>query len=173
MPVLTLLAPVANSARNVSRSTLAVLHEEWARGEALTKRARSGSASWDVLFEPVDALSEGEHFLLIEAHAPDEDALARYLGWLDGHVTGLVVALEAEPSLRLRPFAGHRELRAEKGLARGLVLGVDRPASAGMEAVVERFVASFSEWAERPVDGEVSISVVPRARLLERLEPSR
>lgn len=173
MPVLTLLAPVANSARNVSRSTLAVLKEEWARGEALTKRARSGSASWDALFEPVDALSEGEHFLLIEAHAADEDALARCLGWLDGHVTGLVVALEAEPSLRLRPFAGHRKVRAEKGRARGLVLGLNRPASAAIEVAAERFVGSFTEWPERPVDGEVSISVLPRARLLERLEPSR
>jgi poly(A) polymerase len=173
MPVLTLLAPVANSARNVSRSTLAVLREEWVRGEALAGRARAGSGFWGSVFAPVDALAQGEHFLLVEVHARSEEDLARCLGWLEGHVTALVVALEAEPLLRLRPFPGVRRLRVDEGLARGLVLGLGGPALAALEAEAERFAASFRGWAERPEGSELQVSAHERARLAERLASAR
>jgi poly(A) polymerase len=171
MPVPTLLAPVANSARNVSRSTLAVLRDEWARGETLTRRARSGAGTWAALFEPIDALSQFERFLLIEVRAESEEALAHCLGWLEGHLTGLVVALEADAALRARPFPGLWRPRGTEETTRGFLLGLQGPASATLEAAAERFAHAFTEWDRRPEGSALTVSEHPRETLAKRLEP--
>jgi poly(A) polymerase len=174
MPVLTLLPPVANSARNVSRSTLALLRDEWTRGEALTKRARSGAGSWEALFEPLDPLAQGEHFLLIGMRARTEDDLAACMGWLDSFVVGLVVALDTRTPMQVRPFPGHRRLRTEEDPVGAILFGLDRPGSAELDTVIAYFRISFFErWTERPEGSEFSYEVLPRARLLERLKPGR
>lgn len=166
MPVLTLLAPVANSARNVSRSTLAILREEWARGEALTKRARSGAGTWEALFEPMDPLAQSEHFLLVEMRARTKDDLATCMGWLDGLAAGLVVALDTRTPLRVRPYPGHRTLRTEEAAASALLFGLDRADSAELDTVIQDvLVYFFDHWTERPEGSELSYAVVPRARL--------
>jgi poly(A) polymerase len=173
MPVPTLLAPVSNSARNVSRSTLAVLREEWARGETRTRRARSGAGTWAELFEPIDALTQFERFLLIEVRAGTEDALAHCLGWLEGHVTGLVVALEADPALRVRPFPDFWRPRGVEQPVRGLLLGLGGSTSATLDAVAERFTHAFTSWDSRPEGSALTVSVEAREALAKRLEPAR
>jgi poly(A) polymerase len=174
MPVLTLLAPVANSARSVSRSTLAILQEEWSRGEVLTKRARSGAGTWEALFEPIDPLAQSEHFLLVGMRARTMDDLATCMGWLDGFAAGLVVALDTRTPLRVRPFPDHWRLRAGEAAASALLFGLDRADSAELETVIQYFlVYFFDHWTERPEGSELSYAVVSRARLAEHLEALR
>lgn len=174
MPVLTILPPVANSARNVSRSTLAVLRDEWLRGEALTKNARSGTGTWEALFEPLNPLSQGEHFLLIGMRARNEDELATCMGWLDGFISGLVVDLDTRTNMRVRPLPGHRKLSTEEGPASAVMIALDRPGSVELDPILQLFrVYFFDRWTERPEGSELSYAVVPRAKLAEHLEQTR
>lgn len=55
MPVITPAYPCMNSTYNVSKSTLAVMQEEFARGAEITRKIELGEEEWPKLFEKVSS----------------------------------------------------------------------------------------------------------------------
>ncbi len=53
MPVITPAYPCMNSTYNVTKSTLAVMQEEFARAAEVTRKIEQGEEAWPKLFEKV------------------------------------------------------------------------------------------------------------------------
>lgn len=70
MPIITPSYPAQNATANVSRSTLKIMHEEFARGRDVVKRVEEGRAEWAELFEAGDTLAAYTHFLQVAARTP-------------------------------------------------------------------------------------------------------
>src|SRR5262249_27920155 len=96
-------APSRNVARNMTRGTAAVLRAEAARAGPIVARARRGEGSWDALFEPYDVRGSSGARVEIALHCTDPAALGASIGWIEGHVLGLLLDLEAGTALRYRP----------------------------------------------------------------------
>jgi hypothetical protein len=142
LPVLSLIAPRVNSARNVTRATREVLVAELARAADLVARVRSGRAAWDALFEPWRA--EGAA-LRLRLEASDAVSRASAEGWLEGQALSLVLALEgAARGVRPDP----RPTRASDGRATEWRISLNEPDARSVQraadAFAERFAASHA-----------------------------
>ncbi|PCC69260.1 Poly(A) polymerase central domain-containing protein [Nannocystis exedens] len=145
-PIWTPTPPPFNSARHVTRSTLALLHAELRRGHAL---ASAGDPAVVAAVDPAGHPRRVELTLVGVAEAP-----ARCVGWLEGHVMGLLLALE-DAGARVRPYP--RPLGA--GAARWAI-GLEGGESPAIEAASAAFAASFAAWAERPEGAELQVRLV-------------
>src|SRR5262249_9577885 len=96
-------APPRNVARNVLRSTAAVLRAEIALGRDRATSAESGAGPWEALFEPYRPDPTSTRELSVEIQAESAASLAQALGWLDGAVLGALLELEAAGVPGLRP----------------------------------------------------------------------
>lgn len=74
MPVITPSYPSMNSTYNVSKSTLAVMTEEFIRGAEITMKAEQGECDWDLLFEESDFFVRYKNYLEIIIPAQTESA---------------------------------------------------------------------------------------------------
>ncbi|WAS95605.1 poly(A) polymerase [Nannocystis punicea] len=148
-PIYTPTPPSFNSARHVTRSTLMLLHEELRRGHALA------SAGDPALTSAVDPAAHERRIELTLTGAGDEPA--ECIGWLEGHVMGLLLALE-DAGARVRPYP--RPLRAgESTWAIGLAGG--EPAA--LAAAGAAFAGSFAAWTERPTAAELTARLIAGA----------
>lgn len=150
-PIFTPTPPVFNSARGVTRSTLALLHEELRRGHAVL------ASEAEALTEPVDAAAHARRVELVFTGAGDE--LAGCIGWLEGQVLGLVLALE-RAGAQVRPYP--RPLAGSEGPR--WLLGVDGGEAAGITAAGEAFAAAFAAWPERPPEAALVVRLVADGR---------
>jgi poly(A) polymerase Pap1 len=66
MPIITPTYPCQNATANVSKSTLKIMQEEFARGRDVCKRVEAGTATWSELFEPLDAISKYPNLLQVQ-----------------------------------------------------------------------------------------------------------
>ena len=152
-PVYTLTPPPFNSARGLTRSTLALLQAELHRGVLLLPGA--GDAGFAALIAPVDA-SASPRRVTLEILADDEDAATEAIGWLDGQVLGWVLALE-HAGARVRPYP--RGLRDPSGLHAELHLGVDGGSSATIVGLCKEFGQTFEAWPTRPANVTLSATL--------------
>ncbi|MCY1009471.1 hypothetical protein OV079_28685 [Nannocystis pusilla] len=145
-PIWTPTPPSFNSARHVTRSTLVLLHAELRRGQALLA---AGDPAWTAATDP------SAHPRRVELTLQGRGAAqAACVGWLEGHVMGLLLALE-DAGARVRPYP--RPLRAgEATWAIGLE-GGEPPAIAAAAAA---FAGAFAGWADRPEGAELRVRPV-------------
>ncbi|MEQ8997642.1 MAG: poly(A) polymerase [Coleofasciculus sp. B1-GNL1-01] len=106
LPVITSIEPCQNSARNVTRSTAQILRREFERGAAISEQVLAGKIGWDALFEIADLPTQSDSFLVLTATCDNNDRLSACCGWLEGHAIGLVIALEQQLDLYVRPWTG-------------------------------------------------------------------
>ena len=66
MPIITPTYPCQNATANVSKSTLKIMQEEFARGRDVCKRVEAGTTTWSELFEPLDAISKYPNLLQVQ-----------------------------------------------------------------------------------------------------------
>lgn len=133
MPVLTTSDPPRNSARNVTRSTAAVLVTELGRARELTADVKEIPSR---LFAPWNPLGSEAR---VTVTAPDDALFERCAGWLEGHAVGLVVALE---------HAGCTAIRPVSGLAREARSATFRVLADG--DCTAAFAEFDAQWSERP-----------------------
>ncbi|MBZ5713880.1 RNA repair domain-containing protein [Nannocystis pusilla] len=144
-PIFTPTPPVFNSARGVTRSTLALLHAELRRGHACDAAE---------LMAAVDPAAESRRVeLTVRAAGPE---LAICVGWLEGQAVGWILALEGAGA-RVRPYP--RPLHGEAG-EMTWVLGVDGGDATGIVAVGEAIAGAFAGWEERPGGAELTARFV-------------
>ena len=131
MPIITPAYPAANSSYNVSESTLAVMREEFARGEAVCARwAAAGgkppppvpppaggaeaaaspagpppASVWADLLTPVDFFGGYRHYLAIEVGASTEEDFRAWDGWVHSRLRQLVLRVERAVVVRPWPHA--------------------------------------------------------------------
>src|SRR5262249_10142356 len=122
LPVVSLVEPFVNCARNVTRSTARLLLAEWRRGADLVGRIETGATTWDELFAPADLLEQSPRFLILwTSGAPEERE--RVIGQVEGRIVGLVVDLERRFRCVVRPWPGAMEHQDTSQV----VLGVQLP----------------------------------------------
>ncbi len=151
MPVLTPSAPHRNIARNATRSTREVVRAEAERAHALVREAQLGRAGWGEWLAPVDPRAECPRRVELALEGPEAAA-----GWVDGHVVGLVLALERAGATGLRPFP-RRERRPGALLWQ---IGLGGGEGAPVRRALAQFEASFAAWPERPEGAALRCRVV-------------
>ncbi len=165
MPVVAPALPPRNTARNVSRSTLQVLREEFTRARELIHRARTEgtTAAWEALFEPLDFSRETTTQLVVSVEAPSPEARETAAGWVLGHLTALVYRLEGDRRLFARPFPTAQPEGP-------FLIGLSARGSTGAEALsakpgsplaktMDEFRESFLTWSHRPPDASLSLQL--------------
>jgi len=128
MPIITPAYPAANSSYNVSESTLAVMKEEFVRGDGLCGRWASGgggggggggkaaadasmstapapSSLWADLLAPVDFFGGYKNYLAIEVGASSEEDFRAWDGWVHSRLRQLVMRVERAVVVRPWPKA--------------------------------------------------------------------
>jgi poly(A) polymerase len=165
MPIVAPALPPRNTARNVSRSALQVLREEFARARELVHRARATGteAAWETLFERADFSRAAPVRLVVSIEASSSEAREVAAGWVLGHLTALVYRLEGDRRLFARPFPTERpEGPFIIGLsARGLAGAEALTSKAGspMARTVDEFRESFHTWSHRPPEASLSVQL--------------
>ncbi|WP_199315623.1 poly(A) polymerase [Aerosakkonema funiforme] len=104
LPIITAIEPCQNSARNVSRSTAKILQSEFDRAAKLAEQALAGKISWESIFEIIDLHTQTPQFLVLTATTANENDREIYSGWLLGHIIGLVIDLEKQLNISVRPW---------------------------------------------------------------------
>ena len=138
MPIITPAYPCMNSSYNVSESTLALMRNEMARGDAQAQAAYAAGAKliaagselhgvWAPMFEPLKFFDTYKHYLQVDVRAASEDSQRRWEGWVESRLRQLVLSVERATAgaLSLHPWPG--ELRPEP-LHTAYFMGVQRRA---------------------------------------------
>jgi poly(A) polymerase len=147
-------APSRNVARNMTRGTAAVLRAEAARAGEIVARARRLGRGWEALFEPYDVRAEGGARVEIALRCTDRAGLGASLGWIEGHVLGLLLDLEAGPAPRYRPDP--RRTALPDGVSYAIAL---EDGGAGAEEAAARFEKAFAAWEARPPGAALEVRV--------------
>lgn len=134
MPIITPAYPAANSSYNVSESTLAVMREEFVRGEGVCARWSAGGGKpppapggsggeaaptaspptapqpppasvWADLLMPVDFFAAYRNYLAIEVGAGSEADFRAWDGWVHSRLRQLVMRVERAVVVRPWPKA--------------------------------------------------------------------
>ncbi len=143
LPVITSIEPCQNSARNVTRSTAQILRGELERGVAISEQVLAGLRGWEALFELVDEKAQSDCFLVLTARSENNDSLSACCGWIEGHVIGLVIALEQQLNIYVRPWPGIKRGQNAICVVLGLKLSPDCDCVA-IEQVGRDFVLQFN-----------------------------
>jgi poly(A) polymerase Pap1 len=143
LPVITSIEPCQNSARNVTRSTAQILRRELERGVAISEQVLAGKIDWEALFELTDEKAQSDWFLVLTASSENNDSLSACCGWLEGHAIGLVIALEQQLNIYVRPWSGIRRRQNTICVVLGLKLSQDCDCVA-IEQVGRDFVLQFN-----------------------------
>lgn len=102
MPVVTSVKPYANSTRNMTGSTAKVVKDELKNSLDQLKLIEQGKMNWDAFFNSGPLSAESSAKISIELFSKNKEALETAMGWVDGHVIGLIIGLEQEA--HIRPF---------------------------------------------------------------------
>jgi poly(A) polymerase len=139
LPIIRPAEPFENVAYNVTRSTERILRAEWGRAARLME-----AEALDQLFAPVDLREESERFLVLSLTG-DAAARADLAGQVEGRIVGLMIDLERQLHLHVRPWPGvYRQAATSR-----IVIGLPalRPPE---EAALRERVGDFVEGLEDP-----------------------
>ena len=143
LPVITSIEPCQNSARNVTRSTAQILRHELERGATISEQVLAGLIGWEALFELADEKVQSDWFLVLTASCENNDRLSACCGWLEGNAIGLVIALEQQLNIYVRPWPGIKRGQNAICVVLGLKLSQEYDRVA-IEQVGRDFVLQFN-----------------------------
>src|SRR5262249_17478785 len=141
LPIIRPAEPHENTAYNVTRSTERILRAEWSRAARLLEHG-AGEEALTQLFAPVDLRGESERVLGVSVTG-DAAARAILASQLEGQVVGLLIDLERQLHLSVRPWPGTYQQAATTRVVIGL------PAlRAREERAVRQRVRDFTQGLE-------------------------
>ncbi|KAH3744410.1 poly polymerase [Pelomyxa schiedti] len=94
MPIITPAYPSMNSTYNVSRSTLALLTEEFQRGYQIMSRVETGEAPLEDLFEKTNFFYRYKIYIQVTAFSSNKDDHMKWEGYLESRLRTLVAKFE-------------------------------------------------------------------------------
>lgn len=103
MPVITPAYPSMCSTHNVTKSTLAVMTAEFARGSEIMLKIEQGLAQWSDLFARSDFFSRYRHFFQILAISESAEEHRVWSGFVESKVRILMNKLEMEANIAVAP----------------------------------------------------------------------
>lgn len=103
MPVITPAYPSMCSTHNVSKSTLAVMTAEFARGSEIVMNIEQGTSIWTDLFARSDFFARYRHFFQILAISESEEEHRIWSGFVESKVRILMNKLEMEANIAVAP----------------------------------------------------------------------
>lgn len=103
MPVITPAYPSMCSTHNVTKSTLAVMTAEFARGSELMLKIEQGLATWTDLFERSDFFARYRHFFQIVAVSESPEDHRVWSGFVESKIRILMNKLELEANIAVAP----------------------------------------------------------------------
>jgi hypothetical protein len=119
------------------------LRRELERGATISEQVLAGFRGWEALFELADEKAQSDWFLVLMASSENNDRLSACCGWLEGHAIGLVIALEQQLNIDVRPWPGIRRGQNAICVVLGLKLSQDCECVAS-EQVGRDFVLQFN-----------------------------
>ncbi|MFB2918185.1 poly(A) polymerase [Aerosakkonema funiforme] len=143
LPIITAIEPCQNSARNVCRSTAKILQSEFDRAAKLAAQALADRISWSNIFEIIDLHTQTPQFLVLTATTANETDREIYSGWLLGHIIGLVIDLERQLNISVRPWP---EIII-KNHTSSAILGLEISATSQLveiEQIAKKFIDRFN-----------------------------
>jgi hypothetical protein len=103
----------------------------------------TGKTSWATLFETANLQAQSDWFLVLTASSEDNDRLEVCCGWLESHAIGLVINLEQQLNVWVRPWTGIRRTQNRSCVVLGLELPKDCDRAA-VEQLGKDFVLPFN-----------------------------
>jgi hypothetical protein len=103
----------------------------------------AGKIAWEALFELADEKAQSDWLLVLTATSENTDSLEAGCGWLEGHAIGLVIALEQQLNIYVRPWPGIRRGQNASCVVLGLKLSQEYDRVA-IEQVSRDFVLQFN-----------------------------
>lgn len=103
MPVITPAYPSMCSTHNVTKSTLAVMTAEFARGSEIMLKIEQGLATWSDLFARSDFFNRYRHFFQILAVSESSEEHRVWAGFVESKVRILMNKLELEANIAVAP----------------------------------------------------------------------
>lgn len=106
MPIITPAYPSMCTTHNVTRSTMAVIHQELRRGGEIADRVMMGKAKWKDLFEKHTFFTSSyKYYLCIITASTSSEAQTKWAGWVESKVRLLVGKLTEQTSIAIaQPF---------------------------------------------------------------------
>ncbi|MEM6404772.1 MAG: poly(A) polymerase, partial [Cyanobacteria bacterium P01_D01_bin.116] len=141
LPIITSIEPCQNTARNITRSTAAILRHEFQRGAELTQEIVNGNLNWSILFDSIDLQQESDVFLELKVVSDDKQELEQQCGNLEGDIIGLVIQLE-QNSIFVRPWTGIHRILDTATVRLGLNLPSDCDLNS-IETLALEFLSQF------------------------------
>eukprot|EP00667_Euglena_gracilis_P001214 EG_transcript_1214 len=106
LPVITPCYPARNVTYTVSRSTMEVLHAEWARAQLLCEKILPGQKPWNELWEDTDFFTRYPSYLEVSVVVTDEPDFLFWKGFVESKLQRLVLRLEQVHSLTICLYPG-------------------------------------------------------------------
>lgn len=141
LPIITTVKPHFNSARNITFSTLDTIQSEARKAILMMKKK---IFSWNRLLSEIDWEKELEHRIVFSVETEDAYSMNEFQGAIEGNLVGLVITLERELRIFVRPLP--QFFKTEKGiefhLGIQLLNGVSR---SDIELILQRFTWQVEE----------------------------
>jgi len=112
MPIITPAYPCMNSSYNVSKYTLRIMTEEFARGQRICKNLLDANrkspiedlSAWAALVEPSEFFVKYGSYVVVKTIASDEDKLNRWSGWVESRIRKYLDELDRHAMDQIYPF---------------------------------------------------------------------
>lgn len=157
LPIVTSIAPTQNSARNVTRSTAQILRQEFARAASISAKVLEGKSHWRSLFEPIDLSLESEFFLVLSVATQNIHQEKTYGGWLKSNILALIIDLEKQLNITVRPWT--KLIKKDNHISLVLGLEISRNNIPSVEEIAKIFAQGFQEKAI------ITIAIYPREEI--------
>lgn len=140
LPIITSTSPVQNSASNLTQSTASVLVNEFTRAAKISREIFANKTQWNTLFSAADLIAQSDFFLVLKISNLENQEM--YRGLLKGNILGLIINLEKQFQLEIRPWNGIISRDYSSFVILGLQVENERDLLA-IETVSTRFLAQF------------------------------
>jgi len=172
MPIITPAYPCRNSSYNVSKATLAIMSEEFALAEKVCKGIRrqtseSDFSIWAPLFEKTEFFCRYQNYIAVRATGSDDDALARWGGWIESRLRKLVDEVQRFPIRQIYPYPKKFTLERDPlaaywyiGILRHPIFSERSGHSMDLSSAVSLWLNNVKRWDTRSEDMEASVSVM-------------
>ena len=142
LPIITSIEPPQNTARNITRSTAKIIHNEFARGAKITQDIIAGNRNWSSLFESVDLQKESDILLEIQLTSDENQKLDKYCGILERNTIGFIIQLE-QNNIFVRPCRGINKIQNTANVMLGLSLSSNCNLNL-VEGLAEDFISQLN-----------------------------
>lgn len=115
MPIITPSYPQQNSTFNVTRSTRAIISDQFRQARDITDEIIKGTKTWDAFFEPIDFFGLYKYFVVLRVSPQPE-----WVSLVESKIRTLVQSLEQHPVIQLvhtYPYPYNSHIKEDEDIA--------------------------------------------------------